>query len=225
MKSLIESIEENAELFIYPFEDYSNTLQYDNGIYKYLNCNNRAVIYEGTFNRLLSQMHNNDFVIITAYRANFTKKENILRNRKLRGILNSHKMGVHQLVGHWQEAPSGVDYKDAKKSDLIDSVERSYMVVKHNSMSDNEFKNIIMSCMTIDNETQDAVLYKHNDSYFLLYNNGTEEEIGSKLTLNKISQAYSQYVKKMDIPFVFEGVETPVTNIGKQIFNKHNILY
>jgi hypothetical protein len=212
---------------IFPFEDYSTQLIYntDKKYYKYLNCSNQSIISEGSFNRLLDRMKNNDFAIITAYRSTFTKEENIMRNRKLRGILDKNRMGVHQLVGHWQEAPSGVDYKDAKKSELTDSVERSYMVAKPEKMSDEEFKKIIIDCMTIDNETQDAVVYKHNSTYYIIYNNGEEEKIGDKMTLNKISQAYSQYVKQLDVPFVFEGYEEPVTNLGKQIFRKHNILY
>lgn len=212
---------------ILPFEDYSTQLIYntDKKYYEYLNCSNQSIISEGSFNRLLDRMKNNDFAIITAYRSTFTKQENIMRNRKLRGILDKNQMGVHQLVGHWQEAPSGVDYKDAKKSELTDSVERSYMVAKPEKMSDEEFKKIIIDCMTIDNETQDAVVYKHNSTYYIIYNNGEEEKIGDKMTLNKISQAYSQYVKQLDVPFVFEGYEEPVTNLGKQIFKRHNILY
>lgn len=216
-----------SEETIYPFEDYSTNLVYNNEMhcYEYADCSNKSIICEGSFNRLLDRMQNKDFAIITAYRANFSKKENILRNRKLRGILNNHKLGVHQLVGHWQEAPSGINYKDAKQSELIDSVERSYMVAKPDLMSDDEFKNIIMQCMTIDNETQDGAVYKKDNVYYILYNNGEEEEIGTKMTLNKISQAYSQYVKKMDIPFVFEGYEEPTTNIGKQMYLKNNILW
>lgn len=215
------------EISIYPFEDYSNELVYNSekNYYEFLNCSNTSIISEGSFNRLLDRMKNNDFAIITAYRANFSKKENILRNRKLRGILNNYKIGVHQLVGHWQEAPKGVDYKDAKKSELTDSVERSYMVAKPDMMSDEEFKKIIMQCMTIDNEKQDGAVYKKGNVYYILYNNGEEEEIGTKMTLNKISQAYSQYVKKTDIPFVFEGYEEPSTNVGKQMYSKHNILW
>ena len=212
---------------VLPFEDYSTQLKFNSQkkYFEYINCSNQSIISEGSFNRLLDRMKNNDFAIITAYCSTFTKQENILRNRKLRGILDKNKMGVHQLVGHWQEAPSGIDYKDAKKSELTDSVERSYMVAKPNNMSDEEFKKIIIDCMTIDNETQDAVIYKHDDVYYVIYNNGEEERIGDKIAVNKISQAYSQYVKRLDTPCIFEGYEEPVTNFGKKMYIEHNILY
>ena len=77
-----------------PFEDYSNNILP-------VNC----IISEDSLSRTLSIIQDKDFAILTAYRANFTKSENILRNRKLRAILNELHMGVHQLVGHWQEAP------------------------------------------------------------------------------------------------------------------------
>jgi hypothetical protein len=58
----------------------------------------------------------------------------------------------------------------------------------------------------------------------LFFNNGEIELIGNEVTLGKINQAYSQHIKN-SLPFVFEGVEMPVTNLGKQIFAKHNLLY
>ena len=45
------------------------------------------------------------------------------------------------------------------------------------------------------------------------------------IPFNKIAQAYSQYVKKMNVPFVFEGVESPSSNGGYRMFSKNNILY
>ena len=43
--------------------------------------------------------------------------------------------------------------------------------------------------------------------------------------MGKISQAYSQHVKILNTPFVFEGVEVPATNMGKQIAEKYNFNY
>ena len=171
-------------------------------------------------------MSEKDFAIITAYRKNFTKKENIARNRKLRGILNTSQMGVHQLVGHWMEAPDGKDYKDCSPNELTDVIERSYFIAKPESMSFEVFKKFIINCLTIDGTTQDCgVIHQHGQGYYCIYPNGSMEKIGDKLTLNKIAQAYSQYVKKMDIPFIFEGVESPSSNSGCRMFKMNNILY
>lgn len=216
------------------FEDYSTTLKksysssYGCIIYEYENCKNNCVILEGSFNRLLNKLHDDDFAILSAYINKFTKKENILRNRKLRKILNDNKMGVHQLVGHWLEAPEGKKYKDCKKSELSDVIERSYVIVRPEEMSYDDFKKLIIELMTIDKITQDCcVIHQNGDSYFLLYPDGTEEKLGDNLTLNKIAQAYSEYVvnKRTRATFVFEGVESPDSNWGYRIFQENMINY
>ncbi len=132
-----------------PFEDFSSAFtesyseKYGFMVKGYADSANNNIILEGSFNRLLQQMDSTDFAIISAYRKEKTKKENILRNRKLRGILNDKKMGVHQLVGHWQEAPEGGNHKDAKKSVLTDIVERSYFIARPADMSYSEFRHIM----------------------------------------------------------------------------------
>ena len=106
-------MKEQKDFSFLPFEDYSNSLfckyskSYKAKVYEYTNCSNHNLIVEGSFNRLLSQMKEKDFAILTAYRSTLTKKENIMRNRIFRGILNADEMGVHQLVGYWRENPNG----------------------------------------------------------------------------------------------------------------------
>ncbi|MCM1220592.1 MAG: hypothetical protein NC548_39505 [Lachnospiraceae bacterium] len=217
------------------FEDYSNVLKqsYSTGykcmVYEYENCMNNNIIVEGSFNRLLDRMKTKDFAILSAYRNDFSKKDNILRNRKLRGILNDNKMGVHQLVGHWLEAPAGKDYKDYDRSELTDVIERSYFIAKPDNMSFDEFKEIILQCMTIDGISQDCcVIHNNGHDYNLLYPNGDMDKIGDNLTFNKIAQSYSEHVinkKSKNATFVFEGVESPSSISGHMVFNKHNIYY
>jgi hypothetical protein len=216
---------------IKPFEDYSDKIIKTENQIKYADGHNNCIISEDSLSRTLSIMKDKDFAILTAYRSNFSKVENIVRNRKLRAILNNHKMGVHQLVGHWQEAPAGMDYEQAKKDGLLtDSVERFYLVAKPDSMTTSDFINLAIELMTIDGETQDGVVFHCADvtgkeGYYILNNDGSFFKIGDKLTLGKISQAYSRHVKKSNIPFVFEGLEVPVSNSGKLAFKKLNILY
>ena len=217
---------------ILPFEDYSSSLneRYSKSfgcmIKEFKDCRNNNLILESSFNRLMSLMANKDFAIISAYRHEFSKEENILRNRQLRGILNANKMGVHQLVGHWLEAPKGVEYKDAKPEELTDTIERSYFIAKPDTMKYKDFKKFILNCLTIDGETQDCgIIHLHGGAYYCVYPNGSVERIGENLTLNKIAQAYSQYVKRLDIPFVFEGVERPSSNGGMRMFRAHGIEY
>lgn len=215
------------------FEDYSNKI---NPIkmsnpkilgkgFEYVNCNNACLILEDSLNRTLEVMKGKDFAIITAYRGNMSKRENIRRNRMLRAELNKLHMGVHQLVGHWQEAPDNKDYRECLPSELTDVIERSYLIAKPEDMSFNEFKNVITNLLTIDNATQDAALIKNSEGIFAINKQGDMDKVGSYTTIGKIGQAYSQHVKKMNVPFIFEGIETPVTNIGKQLWHKYHIHY
>ena len=215
-----------------PFEDFSSTFtesyseKYGCIVKVYADSANNNIILEGSFNRLLQQMDSTDFAIISAYRKEKTKKENILRNRKLRGILNDKKMGVHQLVGHWQEAPEGGNHKDAKKSVLTDIVERSYFIARPADMSYSEFRHIIIDLLTIDGLAQDCgIIHNNGGDYNVIYPSGTVEKIGSDITMDKVGQAYSHYVKKSDRPFVFEGVESPSSISGMRMFADNGLEY
>jgi hypothetical protein len=103
---------------------------------------NNNLISEAGLSRMLSQVKSDqDFAILTAYRGNYTKEQNIARNRDLRSELNRKKMGPYQLVGHWQECQdSSYDYKNCPKNLLKDVIERSYMVVKPKDMEVEEFQ-------------------------------------------------------------------------------------
>ena len=192
-----------------PFEDFSSAFtesyseKYGCMVKGYADSANNNIILEGSFNRLLQQMDSTDFAIISAYRKEKTKKENILHNRKLRGMLNDKKMGVHLLVGHWQEAPEGVNHKDAKKSELTEVVERSYFIARPAEMSYSEFRHIIIDLLTIDGLAQDCGI---------IHNNGGDYN-------------YSHYVKKSDRPFVFEGVESPSSISGMRMFADNGVEY
>jgi hypothetical protein len=218
--------------------DYYGDLIIENNIKSYdSNCPNRAIISESSLTRLLSfanQKHKT-FAIISAYRKVFSKKQNILRNRQLRAIFNNKKMGVYNLVGHWQECQlldsngDPVPYKKCPKNQLIDVIERSYFVVKPDDMPQEEFENILKDAMTIDNHTQDGVAMRDVDGiYKIMDKTGERFEIGTNLTVGKIAQAYSQHVKKINTPFVFEGLEIPNGSpMSYQIWNvfKENFHY
>ena len=232
---LNEGITENDEEFYYEsFEDYSHTLKksysqtYECNIYEYVGCRNNCVILEGSFSRLLTRMEDNDFAIISAYRNKFSKKENIERNRELRTILNKRKIGVCQLVGHWIEAPDGKEYDKADKNEITDTVERSYFITGPDEMSYTDFEKLIVELLTIDEATQVCgIIHKKVGEYCLLYPDGRTEKIGDKLSINKISQAYSEYIinEKAGATFVFEGIETPDSISGYRIYEKNMIRY
>lgn len=186
---------------------------------------NNNYLTEAGFARVLQKMkqEDNDFAVISAYRDKYSKKENIQRNRKLRAELNNRKMGVYQLVGHWQECElEDVDYKDCPKDKLVDVIERSYLVIRPQDTSQEDFKSLIQK-LTGDFQ-QDASVISLDGDIYIIESSGKLSKIGSGVTLNKINQAYSQHVKRLDIPFVFEA-EVPSSNSGRMVFKNNGILY
>lgn len=186
------------------------------GLFRYADSENVNLISEASLSRLLKHYEDSTFAIITAYREEYSKEEKIKRNRELRGILNSMKMGVHQLVGHWRECQlKDVEYEDCPKNELVDVIERSYFVPKRKDISDKEFEKKILDL--VKKFDQDAAVLYMNKTAYVLTKSGKKEKIGTKLSLNKIAQGYSQHVKKMKVPFTFEGVEQPASNSGMMV--------
>ncbi len=85
------------------------------------NCKNGAIISESSLTRLMRQVqkNNSEFAIITAYRYSKSRKQNIERNRVLRGKLNDLNMGVHPLIGVWQECQNNISVEDCPKEEIM----------------------------------------------------------------------------------------------------------
>jgi len=191
--------------------------------FKFEDGKNSNIISEDSFVRTYSIVKDKTFAILTAYRQECNEKENIMRNRKLRAFLNQYNMGVHRLIGHWQEKQH-----DCSK---IDAVEESYLIEKPTyDVSDEDFYYIVYGCLTIDGKTQDGAIIHfedEKDAYYFMdaADSGHLTKIGTKLTLNKISNAYSVHVKKKNIPFVFEGEQIPSTILGAKLMRDNNIFW
>jgi hypothetical protein len=208
-------------------DDYGEIVDAGNGYKKYINSENNNLISESSLNRIIS-LRNKDWVIISAHRLNKTKRENIQRNRILRGILNDMKMGVHQLVGHWKECTiPNMTYDECPENKLEDTIERSYYVVKPDNMDKEKFLNMMLNLLEIDGEKQDALVYhdSEEDIIYVMDENKNIFEEFKNWKLGEIGQAYSQHVKKMNVPFKFEGLEIPSNNMGALIMDKLNIKY
>jgi hypothetical protein len=165
-----------------------------------------------------------DFAIITAYRGNYNKKQNIKRNRSLRGELNNKKLGPYQLVGHWRECSlEGVSYESCPPDKLVDVIERSYFVPKREDMDSSEFEDIIKKLCK--NFQQDGAVIGQKGNIQIIEPTGNKFKIGTGTSLGTIAQGYSQHVKKMNVPFTFEGVEVPGSGIGNRIMREHGILF
>lgn len=183
----------------------------------------RVVVCEGSLSRMLTQSKQ-PFGILTAYRGNLTKEQNILRNRNLRSSLNANKMGAYQLVGHYQEQINqNIPFEQSDRRNLRDVVERSYFVPKPPNVQQEEFDKIILSLAS--EFEQDSVILSDGELVRLVFTSGDSIDLGSKITANKIGQAYSQHIRKMNVPFVFEGFESPVSNMGRLGYSKLGLLF
>lgn len=181
-----------------------------------------GILNEASLSRMLSKVKNNDFCIATAFRYSNSLQQNRQLNNELAAYLNSKKMGAYKLIGHWQEAPDGIEFKDAKPEQLSDSVEESLLFVRPNNLESEQF---IKTCIDICKKyNQDAVLVGLvNNGIYLYYKDGSKDKIGSSISLNKTGQAYSQMRNKPNVPFIFEGLLQPSNNISKQVFKSKNL--
>jgi len=181
-------------------------------------------INEASLSRLVGMVQRKDFCIATAFRSNFTKKQNRQRNKELFSMLQSKKMGGYMLIGHWQEAPDGTEWKDATPEQLQDITEESVLFVKPDSMQREEF--IQMATEIAKKFNQDAVILGlQGDGVFLYYKDGGNDQIGRDFSVGKIAQAYSQLRGGNPSPFVFEGTLEPNSNFGRMAFSVNGILY
>jgi hypothetical protein len=187
-------------------------------------------IDESSFSRLLSRVNkgHNDFVVITAYRDNLSARENVARNKELRQLFSQKKMGVYGLIGHWQECKNAdVDYNDCPEKDKIDSIERSYLAVRSNMTQDD----FIDFCFYLGKKfNQDGIVLVCRE-YKGVYSSGNRNLIDQfdkgKITLNKVQQAYSEYVRGSgNIKFIFEGIEVPDgLSYAKLAFKKQGFVW
>ena len=219
MAKFSEYIKEEEETWEEQYLKYNNN-EYNTSISSVddygPDSNNINLISEAGLSRLIKCIEKSDsFAILTTYRDDYDKNQNIKRNRNMRVEFNKRKMGPYQLVGHWNETQDD--------GTIIDGIERSYLVIKPESMDYIKFERLIVSLVKKFN--QDAALINDSGMYFVIDGLGTKTKIGTKLTINKIGQAYSQYVKKMNVPFIFEGIEVPSSIGGIKVFVMDGLSY
>jgi len=169
----------------------------------------------------------NDFGVITAFRDKYDIETNLKRNRELIDKFNTSKLGSYYLSGHWQEKPDelkdvdwDVAYEQGKTKDVV---EDSMLVVRTDAFTREEFINTLVS---LGNEyDQDAISIGLVGEGIFNYFKGSPVKIGTKVTLGKISQAFSQMKKKPNVPFVFEGIRQPDSNSSRWVFENYGIKY
>lgn len=185
-------------------------------------------IDEASLSRLLNRTQDRSWAILTAFRDSVSYKQNVKNNQKIIRKLNSLKLGPYLLQGHWQEAPDDMDYETAvERGETTDVVEDSILVVndENSGLSEEEFFDLVSQLGFDEKWKQDAIIIGTEEgSIYLLFSDGNTEKIGSRITVDKISQAYSNMKdKQQDIPFVFEGALSPDSNSSRRVLNKLGI--
>jgi len=160
-------------------------------------------LHEGSLYRVLSRFESGrTFAILTAYRNEYSASENKRRNRELKSILNKNGMGVQELIGYWQECTIDVPYSECPKDKLVETEERSFFITKQDDMEEDEFRKFIVDRLREYN--QDGAVFGEKGNVEILEKDGSSFQIGSNISIGKMSQAYSRHIKNMDVPFVFE---------------------
>lgn len=196
--------------------------------------------------RVLSKLEDeNDFLIITAFRGNLSKKENLVNNNKLIKDLRNDldkKVGAYKLVGHWKECTEPL--KDNEKisdckGSIKDSLEESWLIIRPNEINQKDFINVAQSIAQKYN--QDAYVIRINGKLTLNGKDGTEWEdlgIASKKSISNgfgrilDLQGYSELKKNRNkgrsINIIFEDLSIKIpddTNSSKRLFSSANILF
>lgn len=205
-------------------------------IYQEVSRQSIGRIDEAGLARLLSRINGRDFAIITGFRAGLSLKQNQARNAEIRRFLDARQMGGYMLIGHWQEAPEGIDYEKAVPEDLTDVTEESILFVKPDEMAQQDFVNMCVALIRKYNQDAGVVgltktvgegLTENRGDYaiYLFYKDGSNDQIGNELSLGKTAQAYSQMRNKPNVPFVFEGTLAPINVTSRMAFKRKNVLY
>jgi len=138
-------------------------------------------------------------VILTGFRGENTREENLKRNKTIGGKLKNAGFGYFYVDGYWIEN-KGTPNEIKVSEDSIFTISEP-----------NTSKNLIELAHKLANEyDQDAIFVKSEEGVYLLYKNGEKEILDSKFKPNKIGDFYTQLRGKgKNSTFLFENYRTP----------------
>ena len=142
--------------------------------------------------------------VLTAFRGEFNREDNLKRNAALAADLRNAGFGITYVEGHWIENQG---------SDLERNVVEDSILVSGPRVQVTEFAKIIHRLgNTYD---QEAVLVKDSKGTRLIFNDGSEEKLGD-LRPGKLGQIYTKLrTNKQASTFVFEGEREAISWIKK----------
>ncbi|MFA6049623.1 MAG: hypothetical protein WC761_00230 [Candidatus Paceibacterota bacterium] len=169
-------------------------------------------IHEASLGRIMqhaAESPKTGFAMLTSWRQNLDRTENLRRFSALKSALRSKGLGFNVLNGHWRECQDpSVAYENCPEDQFVDAIEPSVFVSKISLKDAHELGNAYQ---------QDAVVYAGPETkglVSLIFKDGTTMELG-KFSPMAISQAYSELrsggknSKKSARYFHFEYIEWP----------------
>ena len=199
--------------------------------------------------RVLKQIENHNFLLISAFRQSYSRKENIQRNNQLikdiRSELGTEKSGGYKIVGHWKECSEPLkDNETIKdcKGKIVNALEESWLVPSDEPVE----KLIEIGKKLAQKYDQDGFIVGDDKGVYLYGKDGSLWETWGKASEKSLKQGFAAiaglqgYTElKKDRAhgrvnnIVFEGFEPfniylsvpKDNNISKQIFEKSGILW
>jgi hypothetical protein len=178
---------------------------------------------EAGFSRVLGHIGQGGFALITAFRHDYSMKVNRQRNQALLSGLSAMKMGPVLVTGHWEEAPTGMDWLAAKAAGkTVDVVEESFFVPCPKDMDQKDFERILHG---MGNKfEQDSVLFGREGKGYVIDLGGTKRDIGS-LSVGTIAKGYTTMRNMPGRKFTFEGTSRPHGTTSARLFELLGLRY
>lgn len=188
---------------------------------EYFTTDNFVISEAGLAKVLTRESEYADMAFITAFRLEIPLAENRRRNKELQAKIKALGLVACHLIGHWQACQdSTVAYKDCPENAPHDSIEEVFMLIKRTDVSRADFQAHVLSF--VKEYGQECALVKQDEFYYLHFRDGTQERNDDRSRFG-IAQAYSQHVKKLNVPFVFEGLLVPGCISGYRIASSKGI--
>jgi len=169
--------------------------------------------------RIISHVQSGiSFIIITAFRGEYSKNKNIIRNKQLLSDIKENNLGAIQLEGYWTE--------NAGTPDELKVVEVSYFIPNKTwsgeSLDNEQFKQLGIELR--DKYNQESFLYGDGKDIYVV-SKDEEFSIGNAVhvTYKEFEEIYSKIKNKN---FIFSCVYAPiVSNYASAVYFKSKGYY
>ena len=156
------------------------------------------------------------FIMLSAFVPDITEEKNMDKHNELKNFIRQNKLGFFEIDGVYT-------YDDGNVQNEL-SV---FIPYNKEEMDDNDFEKFAK--LLQKKFKQESVLYGIDDETFLIRGKDKVEMIGNKLSIDKITNAYSKLKhgknKGRAFSFAFEGKRVPENHIHAYSFNSQRILF